>query len=193
MAMIRWADTHLGGKGYYDWTPFEHPDLGTVEIGGWDMLYAFRNPAPQFLESEIAPHADWLIWQSLITPRLEVLTAEAKSLGEGLYQIRLVVENTGWLPSYGAKKALERKVVRPVIAEIAVPTGGTLVSGKTREELTQLEGRALKPAGNTGSNTDTTEDRAKVEWVVQASKGSSVDLIARHERAGTVRVRLELP
>jgi hypothetical protein len=191
--MIRWADTHLGGKGYYDWIPFDHPDLGPVEIGGWDMLYAFRNPAPQFLESEIAPHADWLIWQSLVTPRLEVQNMEAKPLGDGVYQIRLVVENTGWLPSYVAKKALDRKVVRPVIAEIRLPEDATLVTGKLREELTQLEGRALKPAGNTGSNADVTDDRAKVEWVIRAPQGSMVTLVARHERAGTVRLDLPLP
>jgi hypothetical protein len=82
--------------------------------------------------------------------------------------VRLVVENTGWLPSYGAKKALERKVVRPVIAEIALPDGASLITGKTREELTQLEGRSGKPAGNTGMVTDVTDDRAKVEWVVKA-------------------------
>jgi hypothetical protein len=157
------------------------------------MLYAFRNPAPQFLEAEVSPHADWLIWQSLITPHLEVQSMEVKPLSDGVYQIRLVVENTGWLPSYGAKKALDRKVVRPVIAEIHLPEGASLVTGKLREELTQLEGRALKPAGNTGANADVTDDRAKAEWVIRSSQGSAVTLVARHERAGTVRVDITLP
>jgi len=49
--------------------------------------------------------------------------------------VRLVVQNTGWLPSYVSKRALERKVVRGVIAEIAVPRGGELVAGKRREEI----------------------------------------------------------
>ncbi|MBC8102497.1 MAG: carboxypeptidase [Cytophagales bacterium] len=193
LTMVRWADTHLGGKGYYDWQPFEHPDLGSVEIGGWDILYAFRNPAPQFLEAEVAPHADWLIWQSLISPRLAIKTAEALPLGDGAYRIRLVVENTGWLPSYVAKKALERKVVRPVVAEITLPEGAALVTGKAREELNQLEGRAYKPVGNSGANADITDDRAKVEWVVRAPGGGAVTLLARHERAGTVRVVVPLP
>jgi murein tripeptide amidase MpaA len=70
LKLLRWADEKLGGKGYYDWVKFAHPDLGDVEIGGWDAMHAFRNPPPQFLEAEIAPFSDWLLWQSLTTPKL---------------------------------------------------------------------------------------------------------------------------
>ena len=191
--LVQWADTHLAGKGYYPWTAFDHPDLGPVEVGGWDVLYAFRNPPPQFLEAEIAPHADWLIWQCLCSPRMTVHTAQATPLGEGVYKIRLVVENTGWLPSYVAKKALDRKVVRPVVAEITLPDGATLVTGKLREELGQLEGRSGQGAGNSGYAADTpAADRAKGEWVVRAAPGTSVTVTARHDRAGVVRVVLVL-
>jgi murein tripeptide amidase MpaA len=193
LKLVRWADTHLGGKGYHDWKPFDHPDLGPVEIGGWDGLYAFRNPPPQFLEAEIAPFADWLLWQALCTPQLAVHTSEATPLGNGHYRVRVVAENAGWLPSYVTKKALERKAVRPVIAEITLPDGASLVTGKAREEIGQLEGRALKPAGNTGYNADPTDDRAKVEWVVSGAKpGAVVEVLVRHERAGTVRVQVTL-
>ena len=191
--MLRWADEALEGKGYVDWKPFEHPELGPVELGGWDVLYAFRNPPPRFLEREVAPHADWLIWQALCSPRLEVHGAEATPLGDGHFKIRLVVQNGGWLPTYVSKKALERKTVRPVIAEIVLPDGATLATGKEREELTQLEGRAYKPAGNSGGVGDATDDRAKAEWVVHAPEGGVVRLVARHERAGTVRVEVPLP
>ena len=59
----------------------------------------------------------------------------------------LVVQNTGWLPTYVSKRALDRKVVRGVIAEIALPAGATLVHGKRREVLGQLEGKAYKHTG----------------------------------------------
>lgn len=192
LKMLRWSDEKLGGKGYHAWKPFDHPDLGPIEIGGWDVLYAFRNPPPPFLEAEVAPHADWLIWQALCSPLLEVHAAEATSLGNGHFKIRLVVRNNGWLPSYVSKKAIERQAVRPVIAEIALSPGVHLVTGKPREALTQLEGRAYKPASNAGIPADPTDDRAKIEWVVHAPDGGRVKLIARHERAGTVRVELSL-
>jgi len=192
LTMLRWSDEKLDGRGHIDWRPFDHPQLGPVEIGGWDSLYAFRNPPPQFLEAEVAPHADWLIWHALISPRLELFQAEALPLGEGVYRVRLVVQNTGWLPSYVTKKALERKVTRGVVAEITLPVGAELVTGALREEGAQLEGRAYKPAGGFGWTADPTTDRAKFEWVVRAPHGGEVQLVAKHDRAGVVRASLTL-
>jgi len=193
LKLLKWSDDKLGGKGYADWTPYDHPQLGKVEIGGWDQLYAFRNPPPAFLEREIAPFARWLIWHLLIAPRLELLEASATKLSEGAYRVRLVVQNTGWLPSYVTKRALEKKLVRGMVAEITLPEGASLETGKPREELGQLEGKAYKSSSPLGwSAADTTDDRVKVEWVVRAPAGGIVTLVARHERAGAVRANVLL-
>jgi murein tripeptide amidase MpaA len=192
LKLLKWSDEALGGRGYVDWYPFEHPQLGRVELGGWDMLYAWRNPPPEFLEQEVALFPDWLVWHLLISPQLAVYEATVEPLGDALYKVRLVVQNTGWLPTYITKKALEKKLVRGVIAEIELPDGATLQLGKPREELGQLEGRAYKPSAANVWNTDTTDDRAKVEWVVHAPQGGTVRLTARHERAGVVRVECPL-
>ena len=190
LKMLKWSDEALDGKGYVDWYEFEHPQLGQVELGGWDWFYAFRNPPPKFLEKEIAPFSDWLIWLLLISPRLELYEASVKPLGEGAYRVRVVVQNTGWLPTYVTKKALEKKLTRGVICEIELPKGATLETGKPREELIQLEGRAYKHSAP--ESEDSTDDRAKVEWVVRAPAGGTVKLTARHERAGTVVAEVAL-
>jgi murein tripeptide amidase MpaA len=192
LKLLKWSDEALGGRGYVDWYPFEHPQLGKVELGGWDMLYAWRNPPPEFLEKEVALFPDWLVWHLLISPKLAVYEATVEPLGDALYKVRLVVQNTGWLPTYITKKALEKKLARGVIAEVELPEGATLQLGKPREELGQLEGRAYKPSAANVWNTDTTDDRAKVEWVVHAPQGGTVRLTARHERAGVVRVECPL-
>jgi murein tripeptide amidase MpaA len=192
LKLLKWSDEVLGGRGYVDWYPFEHPQLGRVELGGWDMLYAWRNPPPEFLEKEVALFPDWLVWHLLISPKLAVYAATVEPLGDALYKVRLVVQNTGWLPTYITKKALEKKLVRGVIAEIELPDGATLRTGKPREELGQLEGRAYKPSAANVWNADPTDDRAKVEWVVHAPQGGTVRLTARHERAGVVRVECPL-
>jgi murein tripeptide amidase MpaA len=193
LKMLKWSDEVLEGKGYVEWYPFEHPQLGSVELGGWDQLYAFRNPPPALLEQEIAPFADWLMWHLLISPCLELYEVSAKPLGEDTYHVRLVIQNTGWLPSYVTKKALDKKLVRGVICEIELPEGASLETGELREELGQLEGRAYKPPTPVGFNPfDPTDERAKVEWVVHAPEGGMVKLTARHERAGTVVAEMEL-
>jgi murein tripeptide amidase MpaA len=192
LKMLKWNDEVLEGKGYINWYPFDHPQLGKIELGGWDLAYCWRNPPPQFLEKEIAPFADWLIWHALISPRLEILEATATALGADTYRVRLVAANTGWLPTYVMKIAQDKKAVRGVVCEIEMPEGVTLETGKQREELGQLEGRAYKESAVTVWIADSTDDRVKVEWVVKAKAGSKVKLIARHERAGTVRAEVTL-
>jgi len=92
-----------------------------------------------------------------------------------------------------SKRALERKIVRGVIAEIALPTGAALVHGKRREQLGQLEGKAYKHTGvSFWPDYNVTDDRAKVEWVVRCPAGAPITVTARHERAGTVRATIDL-
>ena len=193
--LMRWNDTALAGKGFVDWYPFEHPQLGPVELGGWNSLYTWTNPPPALLEKEIAPFSRWLVWHALISPRLEIREASVSRLGADTWRVRLVVHNTGWLPSYVTRMARQKKFVRGVVCEIELEDGATLETGQAREELGQLEGRAYKSAAaNTwaGSSADETDDRAKVEWVVRAPAGSRVSLRASHERAGTARAGIVL-
>jgi hypothetical protein len=159
------------------------------------MQYAWRNPPPQYLEREIAPFAEWLTWHALISPRLELHSAQATPLGDGNYLVRLVVQNTGWLPTYVSKKALERKVVRGVICEVRLPEGARLLSGKERHDFGQLEGRAYVGSSATPWavwRAGGTPDRLKAEWVIHAPNGGNLELIARQERSGVVRVNLAL-
>ena len=153
------------------------------------------NPPPHLLEKEIAPFSRWLTWHALISPRLEILEASATAVGDDAWRIRMVVENSGWLPSYVTKMAKQKKLVRGVVCEIELPEGARLETGSAREELEQLEGRAYKSAAaNTwaGSSADETDDRLKVEWVVRGKPGQTLKLAARHERAGTLRTEVAL-
>ena len=194
LKILRWSDEALGGLAHQPWRPFDHPQLGRVEIGGWNRFHAFSNPPPALLPRELARFPAWIVWQALLSPQLELVHADATAQGGGNYAVRLVVQNTGWLPSYVSKRALERKVVRGLVAEIALPEGATLVQGKRRMEMGQLEGRAYKHTGiSFWPDYHVTDDRMKIEWVVRGPTGARIELVARHERAGTVRVALTLP
>ncbi|HRF96707.1 MAG TPA: hypothetical protein PLZ51_15980, partial [Aggregatilineales bacterium] len=128
--------------------------------GGWDMMYAWRNPPPHLLEKEIAPFSEWLIWQALISPKLELYESKVTKLSDGVYGIRLVVHNTGWLPTQVSQKAVEKKSVRGVIFEMKLPVGLNLVSGKVREEVGQLSGFSSTPtAPSPWTTTSSTADR----------------------------------
>lgn len=196
LKLLAWNDTELGGAGFVDWYAYQHPQLGPVELGGWAPLYSFWNPPPALLESEIAPFARWLVWHNLVSPRLELLKATAEPLGCDLWRVQLVIRNTGWLPSYVTKHALDKKMLRGVMCEIEIARDAELMQGARRMELGQLEGRAYKPSAPLsfgGMTADPTSERAKAEWVVRAPAGGKITLTARHERAGVVRAVVELP
>jgi hypothetical protein len=101
--------------------------------------------------------------------------------------VRLVVQNSGWLPTYVTKMAVKHKLLRGVLAEIALPAGASLVDGRPREELGELEGWAYLHTGiSFWPNRLPTADRAHVDWIVRAPAGAEVRLTAWHERAGRV-------
>lgn len=191
LKMIRWADREMGGRGYIDWKKYNHPQLGEIEIGGWDKFYAFRNPPPHLLEKEIAKFPDWLIHNAMISPKLDIHACHVEKIAEDTHRIMLVVENTGYLPSYVSKRALARGQSRGVVAEITLPDGALFVSGKSREMLGELEGRAYKHTlMSFWTDTSPTADRATCEWVIKG-KGE-VSITARHDKAGCARKSVTL-
>lgn len=192
LKMLRWADRELEGRGYVDWYAFEHPQLGAVEIGGWDKIYAFRNPPAHLLEREVAKFPDWLIWNTLVSPKLELVFARAHALGGDCYRVEVGVQNTGYLPSYVSKRALQRKQTRGLIGEITLPEGASLVSGTLRQSAGELEGRVYKHTlVSFWTDTTPTADRAKLQWVVYAP-GGTAEVVVRHEKAGVVRASIKL-
>jgi murein tripeptide amidase MpaA len=187
LKMLAWADKELKGKGYIDWYKFNHPQLGEIEIGGWDKIHAFRNPPPHLLEREIAKFPDWLIYNAMTSPKLELVEVKKEKIDADTHRITLAVQNTGYLPSYVSKRALARKQSRGVVAEITLAAGQELIAGKAREMLGELEGRAYKHTlMSFWTDTSPTADRVVVTWVVKGS--GEVKITAAHEKAGVVRV-----
>jgi len=195
LKLLKWSDEQCGGLAYVDWKPFMHPQLGLVEIGGWDKMNYWRNPPPALREREVARFPAWLTQIALSLPKLEMLRTEVRALGPDTWRIRFAVANSGWLPAYVTQRALERKSVRGVMFEIHLPESPevSLVNGKHRHEGPQLEGHAPKTSQLAFlPHRDITADRAVAEWVVRAPKGTRVGLSAQADRAGTVRGEVTL-
>ncbi|HEY3349013.1 MAG TPA: M14 family metallopeptidase [Thermoanaerobaculia bacterium] len=191
--LLRWNDEALGGKGFVPWHAFDHPQLGKVEIGGWDKVGFFYNAPFDRLEKEVAPHTEWLIFYGLSLPRLAIRSVSAEAAGKDLWRVRAVVENVGWLPTNGSQQALDRKAVGDVVAEISLPPAARLVEGASRRPLGQLAGRNEQRSTATwwGFHPGT-PDRALAEWIVAAPEGAKLSITAGHDRAGTARAELVL-
>lgn len=193
LKLLKWSDEQCGGKAHVDWYPYEHPQLGLVELGGWDRMNYWRNPPPHLREREAARFPAWLMQTALCLPKLQLLCSEVQALGADTWRVRFAVANSGWLPAYVTKRALERKTARGCVFEIGLPEGVTLVSGKQRVEGPQLEGHAPKASLQAFlPNRELTGDRAVVEWVVRGKAGVVLPLSAVAGRAGAVRTTVVL-
>ena len=188
LKLLAWSDRELGERGYAPWTKFNHPQLGEVEIGGWDKIAAFRNPPAHLLEREVAKFPKWLNFNALLSPKLEAHQTKVEQIAKDTFKVTASWQNTGYLPAYVSKRALSRKQSRGVIVDVTLPAAAKLVAGNLREELGELEGRAYKHTQvSFWTDTHPTADRASATWVIAAPAGTSIELVARHDKAGTVR------
>ena len=193
LKLLKWSDEQCAGQAHVDWYPFQHPQLGAVELGGWDKLNYWRNPPPHLREREVQRFPAWMLQLGLSLPKLEVLRTEVRALGEDTWRVRFAVANAGYLPAYISKRALERKTARGVVFEVHLGEGLSLVSGARRIVGPQLEGHAPKTSLQAFlPNPAITADRAVAEWIVRGPKGARVGFSASADRAGAVHAEVSL-
>ncbi len=187
LAVYRWALANHPEM-YVDWTPFDHPQLGPVEIGGWDEVFLWGNAPGSRLLTEVHPHAEFAVYQAMCSPKLEILHERVVHLGGDTHRVEVGIANTGWLPTEISRKARKDKLVRPLVAEL---TGATVaMPGGDRQELGQLGGR-LDMHFSYGKN-DGTPERVLATWIVIGSSGTEVTVTVSHERAGRCSATLTL-
>ena len=193
--LLAYSDNELGGTGFVDWYPFDHPQLGAIEIGGWDTLRFWCNPPDHLLEAVVKPHADWQIYCALSAPQLRHRETKVDRLSETTWRVRVAIENCGWLPTNVTQRAIDKKIAIGVEATISTPTGISAVSGTTRIDLGQLQGHSrvttmISDFG--GAASDETPDVGVAEWVVEGDADAEILVTVRHPKAGLLRIPVTL-
>lgn len=194
LRQLRLLDRQAGGRGFTPWRPFAHPQLGPVEIGGWDVKFGIQNPPGPFLEGEINRNVPFTIRAMGTAPKLRVIASGAEPVGEGVWRVWATVGNSGFLPTYGSETARATGQPKPVKATITLPDGATLASasGKTEQEIGHLAGRAAQHTALPQRSEYGNATRRLVEWVVAAPAGGEATITLATPRAGTVRVAVTL-
>ncbi|MBI2946476.1 MAG: hypothetical protein HYY23_02445 [Verrucomicrobia bacterium] len=175
-AFLKWIDANAPAL-FVPWKVFEHPDFPNrkVEIGGF-APFARTNPPQKQLDEFAEKHAKFLTSLADKLPRVGFQRAEAKHLGESVYEIVVKVENTGYLPTALAQGVTTREVL---------PT--RLVFDVDKNDiLAGLKSSALGPIEGSGGVME-------IRCTLRAKGRTRLGVEVISALGGTVRTTIELP
>lgn len=188
----RFNDEELGGRYFVDWEPYDHPQLGAVEIGGWKDKFWGQNPPPEFLEAETSLQMDWYLYIGERSPLLALSEPRVTRRGDGTTVIEVTVSNEGYQPTNLTDRGavgderpdgtVRAPVVRPPVAHLEIDGDAELVEGTARQVVGHL-------AGSYPYLEAATEQSRVVRWVVRPMGGGTLRLrvVAASDKAGTRR------
>jgi len=180
LKLLAWDDQANQSRGFAPWRSFLHPQLGAVEIGGWDWKQCLTNPPEgPLLEAELAKNFRFAVEHALALPRLQIGRVDVKPLGDGLYSVAVQVTNTGFLPTQVTEVAVQHK--RVTGAELEV-TGAAVISQRGGEwQGGHINLGEIPGWGNTAE-----------KWVNLVVRGDAVRLTVRHPRGGVATALRQL-
>ncbi|MCL2188790.1 MAG: M14 family metallopeptidase [Defluviitaleaceae bacterium] len=187
--VLKWIDTEMQGEGFTPWTPFTHPQLGAVEIGGFDMKFLQQNCPPRFLKQECEKNARFFYRHARTLPRLVLDKPEITKLDESTWKIGIDVLNLGYLATYLTQMAQSIKITRPVKITLQ---GAEILDGKAERELPQLEGRAAIREGYGFGAGNIVHQKKHVSWIIRAKTGDTITLHATSQKAGNPSLEVVL-
>jgi len=132
----------LFGEGIVDWKPFNHPQLGKIEIGG--IKKAWTRTAPSFLIEEMCHrNMAFTLYHAYHTPQVFVDSIIVKDLPNGLKEVTALIKNSRVIPTHTSQDILN-KITRPDLASIS--GGKVLIGGILENQYTgEVKEQKLNP------------------------------------------------
>jgi hypothetical protein len=174
---LKWIDAKGASEAwrFTPWTPFEHPELGSVEIGGLAPFARLEPPADE--SGAIAKkHYEWFLTLGELLPRVELAECTREKLGDGLHRVTAVLENDAYLPLL-SRSARRAETMRPAKVVLVLPAAARLVAGNPRELCREL-------AGSGG--------RQEYTWLVQGPDAMELAVSVETDHAGQVLRKAEV-
>ena len=190
---FRWQDRMLFGQTFTDWTEVDHPELGTVLVGG-GTKYARRTPPPFMLEEEAHRNFAFTMFHADQTPRLRANEVVVSDLGDDLWQVDLEIANDRIIPTRTAQ-ASNKGIGRPDLLRFEPGVGTELVlagpvSGRfsrTFDPVAHRPSRLLVDSGIPGRGMKT------FRYVLRSEEAPTGRFIYEAEKARDLSVPLESP
>jgi len=162
------------GEGFVAWTPFDHPVLGAVEIGGF--VPGFRHSAPgEGAATRVEQQTDFVLALLARLPRISTPRVAVDPLGHDVWRVRVSVTNDGTFPTMSAIGVKVRRLL-PTVFRLEADDA-TLLSGDRVQRTWTVEGGG---------------GEAAAEWIVAGAEGDTlpVTLRSRSHEPNTIGVTL---
>ncbi|MCP4660701.1 MAG: peptidase M14 [bacterium] len=104
------------GRQFVNWTEVEHPQYGTVEVGGFRFDVG-RVPEGWMLEEETHRNSAFVLFHAYQLPKLRFGEPRIERLEKGLYRLEVPIINERAIPSMLAM-ARQAKLHRPDVATV---------------------------------------------------------------------------
>jgi hypothetical protein len=193
-ALLRYQDEVFGGEFFISWEPFNHPELGEGEIGGWIPRYRGGNAFPGETLVEVADkHARFELFRAGLLPDIQITDATAEVLssssGTRVVKVSAVVENQGVLATHTAEGAELAGNREDVVWLVGDRDRVRFLQGSPFQKIGVLAGaepipgfeREAQAAGSPGN-------RREVEWLIAVEGDSPLKVVVSSQKGGT-RVR----
>ena len=175
-ALLAYHDEEPGRGVFYEWTTVEHPQLGEVEVGGWDWV-RHANPPVEELPEIAERVTEWLLELAAWAPDVGI-EATSEPLEGGFYRISATLRNRGRLPTNLTDRGREStRDARPLLTLSGADGENVdVVSGQERQLLDHLDARG-------GSE--------RREWVVRHSEAAEVAVEGPRGVVAETQIRLD--
>jgi len=138
-ALAAFDKQHNASRMFKPWQKVQHPQLGEVEVGGFDPRVGIWNPPYERLPDTCATQSAAFLRVAALVPRLQFGVVRQETRGTHT-TVELRVANAGYLPSHGLPSAKGLPHAEPL--RLTVKTeGATLVAPSEQVvELGHLDG-----------------------------------------------------
>lgn len=157
-AWLDYSTEQRNGDGFVEWTDFDHPQLGKVQIGGF-VPYFRTNPLAEELDALAGKQADFILDLLEKMPQVSLTAPQVTKLGTGLYEIKAALVNDGFLPA-GTRMAVRNRRALPFVVRVDLPED-RVVAGQRVAKIWSV-------AGSGGRND--------FRWLVRGDEGSTVKI-----------------
>ena len=171
LRIARWDRDENEGRIVGAWRPFDHPQLGPVEIGGYDPLIGIWNPPFDRLAEMCEAQSRFFLRVAALAPDLTVADVTVERLADDLHRVTARVENRGYLPTFFLGSAKSRSYSDPVRVRLALGAGLELVSGEVEQQVGHLMGWGGNDRNTTLMLARSTVEhsRRRLSWVVRGT------------------------